>query len=163
MIEGWLGFGGIIFTVSHLVYTSMGPGDVTSLPPPSPIPPYKGDRGTDRSKVTTGPKSSPLDVTSQIPAQPPPTSEYGVVGSDPGAVQYISLCLQYLQQHQTFCSDMVTLWLQNLNEFTMKSAVEDGMLVEFVDIVDRDHLSPSVSNMTVETMPNDNLVRKSLM
>ena len=32
------------------------------------------------------------------------------------------------------------------------------MLVEFVEIEDRDNLAPSVTNMTVETMPNDNLV-----
>ena len=38
------------------------------------------------------------DVSSQVPSQPPPTSEFGVVGSDPGAVQYISLCLQYLEE-----------------------------------------------------------------
>ena len=54
------------------------------------------------------------------------------------------------------------MWIQNLNEFTMKTAIEDGMLVEFADIVDKDKLAPTVSNMTVEAMPNDNLVRKEL-
>ena len=29
--SGWLGFGGLIFAVSHLVYTSMGPADNVSL------------------------------------------------------------------------------------------------------------------------------------
>ena len=57
---------------------------------------------------------------------------------------------------------MINLWIQNLNEFTMKTAIEDGMLVEFADIVDKDKLAPTVSNMTVEAMPNDNLVRKEL-
>ena len=32
------------------------------------------------------------------------------------------------------------------------------MLVEFTELVDRAHLSPVTSNMTVEAMPNDNLV-----
>ena len=32
------------------------------------------------------------------------------------------------------------------------------MLVEFADIEDRDKLVPTATNMTVETMPNDNLV-----
>ena len=164
MFEGWLGFGGIIFTVSHIVYSTIGPGEATSLPPPSSIPPFKSDGGGLTS--TKGPPSlipvSPLEVSAQIPSQPPPTSEFGVVGSDPGAVQYITLCLQYLHSHQTFCQEMINLWIQNLNEFTMKTAIEDGMLVEFADIVDKDKLAPTVSNMTVEAMPNDNLVRKEL-
>ena len=42
----------------------------------------------------------------------------------------------------------------------MKTAVEDGMLVEFTDIINKDKLAPNVTNMTVEAMPNDNLVRK---
>ena len=33
------------------------------------------------------------------------------------------------------------------------------MLVEFTELVDRAHLNPVTSNMTVEAMPNDNLVR----
>ena len=51
-------------------------------------------------------------------------SEYGVVGSDPAAVQYISLCLQYLESRQEVQDSILNLWVQNLNEFTMKSAVE---------------------------------------
>ena len=81
-----------------------------------------------------------------------------MVGPDPGAVQYISLCLQYLRSHEAWARELANLWLHNLNEFTIKSAVEDGMLVEFAEIEDRDKLVPSVTNMTVETMPNDNLV-----
>ena len=32
------------------------------------------------------------------------------------------------------------------------------MLVEFTELVDKAHLNPVTSNMTVEAMPNDNLV-----
>ena len=144
----------MIFTVSHLVYSTLGPGESSSLAPPPSIPPYKRET-SPAPALTPGP---PSEVTAQIPAQPPPTSEFGVVGSDPGAVQFISLCLQYLRSHQAWARDLANLWLHNLNEFTIKSAVEDGMLVEFAEIEDRDNLSPSVTNMTVETMPNDNLV-----
>jgi hypothetical protein len=38
-ISGWLGFGGLIFAVSHLVYTSIGPVDNVSLSSPAAIPP----------------------------------------------------------------------------------------------------------------------------
>ena len=33
------------------------------------------------------------------------------------------------------------------------------MLVEFSELLDRTELSPVATNMTVEAMPNDNLVR----
>ena len=36
------------------------------------------------------------------------------------------------------------------------------MLVEFTELVDRAHLNPVTSNMTVEAMPNDNLVSLDL-
>ena len=59
-----------------------------------------------------------------MPSQPPPVSEYGVVGSDPAAVQFITLCLEYLGSHRDSVNNIIELWRQNLNEFTMKSAVE---------------------------------------
>ena len=33
------------------------------------------------------------------------------------------------------------------------------MLVEFTELVDKSNLNPAASNMTVEAMPNDNLVK----
>ena len=42
-IQGWLGFGGLIFTVSHLLYTSIGPADNVSLSSPAAIPPFQGE------------------------------------------------------------------------------------------------------------------------
>lgn len=63
-------------------------------------------------------------VAAEIPSQPPPVSEYGVVGSDPAAVQFISLCLEYLHTQPDTTSKLLEVWRQNLNEFTMKSAVE---------------------------------------
>ena len=64
-------------------------------------------------------------MAAEIPSQPPPVSEYGVVGSDPAAVQFITLCLEYLGSHRdTAVSNILEVWRQNLNEFTMKSAVE---------------------------------------
>ena len=47
-----------------------------------------------------------------------------MVGSDPAAVQYISLCLEYLDSQPRVRDSILDLWMQNLNEFTMKSAVE---------------------------------------
>ena len=64
------------------------------------------------------------EVAAEIPSQPPPVSEYGVVGSDPAAVQFITLCLEYLGSHRETAHNLLEVWRQNLNEFTMKSAVE---------------------------------------
>ena len=50
LFVGWLGFGGIIFSISHLVYSTLGPADIT-LAPPSPIPPYKGSCSTSKKIV----------------------------------------------------------------------------------------------------------------
>ena len=36
------------------------------------------------------------------------------------------------------------------------------MLVEFSELLDKNELSPVATNMTVEAMPNDNLVRTSI-
>ena len=162
LILGWLGFGGVIFTVSHLVYSTLGPGDASSQSQPTNIPPFKGASDHGTAPVSNGvskPLTSPSSViSSQIPAQPAPTSEYGVVGSDPGAVQYVSLCLQYLYTKPSFSDHLLSVWLQNLNQFTIKSAVDDGMLVEFTDIQDKASLTPAAANMTVDTLPNDNLL-----
>ena len=159
---GWLGFGGVIFTVSHLVYSTLGPGTADLAAPPPAIPPYRGPdtavQGAGRGPAQ-GQGPGPGEVVAQIPAQPPPTSEWGVVGADPGAVHYTSLCLQHLSASPALQQQLTQLWLHNLNQFTIKSALEDGMLVEFAELEESEALVPALANMTVETMPNDNLVR----
>ena len=162
---GWLGFGGVIFTVSHLVYSTLGPGTADLAAPPPAIPPYRGPdtavQGAGRGPAL-GQGPGPGEVVAQIPAQPPPTSEWGVVGADPGAVHYTSLCLQHLSASPALQQQLTQLWLHNLNQFTIKSALEDGMLVEFAELEESEALVPALANMTVETMPNDNLVRDTV-
>ena len=63
-------------------------------------------------------------MAAEIPCQPPPVSEHGVVGSDPAAVQFISLCLECLASSRDTTDNILEVWRHNLNEFTMKSAVE---------------------------------------
>ena len=72
-----------------------------------------------------------FQVAAEMPSQPPPVSEYGVVGSDPAAVQFISLCLEYLHTHPDTTNKLMEVWRQNLNEFTLKSAVEVSSQVKF--------------------------------
>ena len=156
---GWLGFGGVIFTVSHLVYSTLGPGTADLAAPPPAIPPYRGP-DTPGQGAARGPAQvqGPGEVVAQMPAQPPPSSEWGVVGAEPGAVHYTSLCLHHLAASPALQQRLTQLWLHNLNQFTIKSALEDGMLVEFAELEESEALVPALANMTVETMPNDNLV-----
>ena len=162
---GWLGFGGVIFTVSHLVYSTLGPGTADLAAPPPAIPPYRGP-DTPGQGAARGPAQvqvqGPGEVVAQIPAQPPPSSEWGVVGAEPGAVHYTSLCLHHLAASPALQQRLTQLWLHNLNQFTIKSALEDGMLVEFAELEESEALVPALANMTVETMPNDNLVSDSV-
>ena len=106
--------------MSHLVYSTLGPGETSSLASPGPIPPFRADK---ENGVSAGRQTVP-QVAAEIPSQPPPVSEYGVVGSDPAAVQFISLCLDYLHSRPETSSNILEVWRENLNEFTMKSAVE---------------------------------------
>ena len=64
MTPGWLGFGGLIFTLSHLIFSTLGPGETAALQTPGPIPPYRGE-AIAPDKVVTG-------VAAEIPSQPPP-------------------------------------------------------------------------------------------
>ena len=114
---GWLGFGGLIFGVSHFVYSSIGPGD-TSFSSPATIPPFQG-----AEPVTT--------KTSQSLVIPPPSpavhfqpTQSTVVGSNQDAVDFVNKCKEFVDSELTVRTDLVDSWLQKLNEFTIKSAVE---------------------------------------
>jgi len=151
LLLGWLGFGGLIFGVSHFVYSSIGPGD-TSFSSPATIPPFQG-----AEPVTT--------KTSQSLVIPPPSpavhfqpTQSTVVGSNQDAVDFVNKCKEFIDSEITVRTDLVNSWLQKLNEFTIKSAVEDGFLVEFIEIIKEGTAEPVITNMTVETMPNDNLL-----
>jgi len=151
LLLGWLGFGGFIFTVSHMVYSTMGPNDTAQIQSPASIPPYQG------GETTTKNTSQKLLVSThqQIP---PPALQNNVVGSDQDAVEFANACKEFIEKEELIRKDLVISWMEKLNEFTMKSAVEDGFLVEFLQIIDEATSEPNFVNLTVETMPSDNIL-----
>ena len=42
--------------------------------------------------------------------------------------------------------------------FHIFNLYQDGLLVEFIETIEEGTAEPTITNMTVETMPNDNLV-----
>ena len=83
------------------MYSSIGPGDTQSLP--ATIPPYH-----------TVPTHSPV-------IQPAPDL---VVGSDQEAVTFVNRCKEFMDTENTVRKELLDSWIQKLNEFTIKSAVE---------------------------------------
>ena len=151
--------------VSHLVYTTIGPGDNVSVPSPAVIPPFQA-----AASVAAKP-SQLLEVASNIQSQ---QSQPKTVGSDQEAVEFVNRCREFIFNDTSVRKDLVNSWLEKLNEFTIKSAVDvsalktilyfqiscyqDGLLVEFIETIEEGTAEPTITNMSVETMPNDNLV-----
>ena len=115
MFLGWLGFGGLIFTVSHLVYTNISPGDNVSVPSPAAIPPFQG------TALVAAKPPRLLEGASDIQSQP---SQPKTAGSDQEAVEFVNRCREFIFNDTSVRKDLVNSWLEKLNEFTMKSAVD---------------------------------------
>ena len=118
LISGWLGFGGVIFAVSHVIYSSIGPGDTPSFSPPAAIPPFQAPDQEPRKppELLSVPKHSPA-----VPLQP---AQGEVMGSDKEAVEYVNMCKEFIDKENIVKKDLLNSWLQKLNEFTIKSAVD---------------------------------------
>ena len=101
------------------MYTSIGPGDNLSILSPAAIPPFQGE--APPAKL-----SQPL--TCSIPPLPTADSfqlsQSAVVGSDQEAVDFVNQCKEFLYGETTVRTDLIKSWLEKLNEFTMRSAVE---------------------------------------
>jgi len=149
LLLGWLGFGGLIFTVSHIVYTTIGTSENVSLPTPATIPAFQ---------KTSSPALKPsqlLPTTSDVSSLP---NQSSAVGSDQEALEFVNRCMQFVLSEGDVGKDLVNRWMEKLNELTIRSAVDDGLLVEFIDTLQEGTAAPTVTNMTVETLPNDNLL-----
>lgn len=100
-----------------MVYSTMGPNDIAQIQSPASIPPYQG------GETTTKNTSQKLLVSThqQIP---PPALQNNVVGSDQDAVEFANACKEFIEKEELIRKDLVISWMEKLNEFTMKSAVE---------------------------------------
>ena len=107
--------------MSHLLYTSIGPGDNVSLSSPAAIPPYQGEAPPPPAKL-----SQPLLVSTPAlhTADNIQLSQSAVAGSDQEAVDFVNQCKEFLYEETAVRNDLIRSWLEKLNEFTMRSAVE---------------------------------------
>ena len=98
------------------MYSSIGPGDSQSLSLPATIPPYHSEEQQPRktTELLTVPTHSPV-------IQP---AQDLVVGSDQEAVTFVNRCKEFMDTENSIRKDLLDSWLQKLNEFTMKSAVD---------------------------------------
>ena len=121
---GWLVFGGVIFLISHLIYSTLGAADVedASYSPPSNIPPFHS--------------SSPSSPPSLVPAlslSPPSHPSHPVaVGSDQDCVTFVNTCLEYVFTQAEVREDMRHQWRMKLTEFARRSAFEVSLVSEHV-------------------------------
>ena len=67
------------------------------------------------------PKHSPA-----VPLQP---AQGEVVGSDKEAVDYVNMCKEFIDREEIVRKDLLNSWLQKLNEFTIKSAVDVSLIL----------------------------------
>ena len=111
LLLAWLGFGGLVFTISHLLCSNLGEGGAR-VAPPSPIPPF-----TPRS--TSPAPAPPTAVKAELPPQPPA----GVVaGTDPAATLWVTSLGTWLAGPDQYTS-LLNTWLSALNQFTIKATL----------------------------------------
>ena len=122
---GWLVFGGVIFLISHLIYSTLGTADVEDAysSTPSHIPPFQG----------SSPPSSPPDLVPALSLSPPSHPSHPVaVGSDQDCVTFVNTCLEYVYTQAEVREDMRHQWRMKLTEFARRSAFEVSLVSEHV-------------------------------
>jgi len=78
------------------------------------------------------------------------------LGSDTEVVDYINECWDFVYSNKKAQAGIFKLWLEKLNDFTKRSALDDGLLVEFLEILPESSV-PTFLNMTAESLPSDNM------
>jgi hypothetical protein len=64
LLAGWLAFGGVVFLLSHLIYSSLGAGE--ELAPPPSIPPYKPHAADRLPKISLNNNLTREDAAAEI-------------------------------------------------------------------------------------------------
>ena len=109
---GWLLFGGVVFLVSHLIYSSLGTVETEEPSFPSPKP----------------------DIVPSFSVSSPPQSSHPVaVGSDPDCVAYANRCLDFIYSRQEVQQEILSLWRENLTQFASRSAIEVSIEYDYND------------------------------
>jgi len=160
LLLGWLGFGGVIFVVSHFIYSTIGKDEVhQQVSAPSPIPPYQPNAEhipPPRSNYSVPLNGIAAGASSGRISPAPPSNLPQAVGSDQETVDYVNKCWKFIYSNPSVRADIQAIWMEKLNEFAKRSALDDGLLVEFLEILGESDV-PIFSNMTADNLPDDNM------
>ena len=100
IMSGWLVFGGVIFLISHLIYSTLGTEDEVSSPPPP-------------------------DLVPTLAVSPPLHPDHPVaVGHPQHSVTFVNQCLEFLYSNTAVREDILDRWRQKLSEFAKRSSEE---------------------------------------
>jgi len=169
LLLGWLAFGGVIFVLSHFIYSTIGKDDVqqqvlapAQIPPFQPnvehVPPPSSNYSVPLNGLAPGSNNSSGRISPAAPSNLPQA-----VGSDQETVDYVNKCWKFIYANPAVRADIQAIWLDKLNEFAKRSALDeslsgrkDGLLVEFLEILGESDV-PIFSNMTADNLPDDNM------
>jgi len=158
LLLGWLGFGAVIFLISHLIYSTLGTVEDDSYSSPAHIPTYQPLQSQSNN---VNPSLSPPDLVPTMSSSPPlHPSLPEPVGSDPDCVAFVTTCLDFFNSNAEVRDDILTRWREKLSEFARRSSQDEGLLIEFVSILDCS-TAPTLSNLTVSSLPSNNMTVSS--
>ena len=116
-------FGGVIFLISHLIYSTLGTEEVedAAYSPSAHIPPFQGSESP----------SSPPSLVPALSLSPPSHPSHPVaVGSDQDCVTFVNTCLEYVYTQAEVREDMLHQWKEKLTEFARRSALEVSLVFD---------------------------------
>ena len=100
ILSGWLVFGGVIFLISHLIYSTLGTEDEVSSPPPP-------------------------DLVPTLAVSPPLHPDHPVaVGHHQHSVIFVNHFLEFLYSNTAVREDILDRWRHKLSEFARRSSEE---------------------------------------
>jgi len=103
LLLGWLAFGGVVFLLSHLIYSSMGAGDETKPPLPTPIiPPFKDSAQKSLPKLAVN-NNETSDAAGEADRQGRPLA----LGSDQEVNEYVNKCWDYVYSNKRVKNEII--------------------------------------------------------
>ncbi|XP_046675386.1 uncharacterized protein LOC124364163 isoform X14 [Homalodisca vitripennis] len=113
-----------------------------------PTPPSRKRLGSRSGRPVVGPakpKSTNL-------IHPPPTA----TGPESESVKWVNELFFWLYSDLVIVNELLSVWIQSLNDFTKKSVDEHGVGAEFVRVLGETQ-TPVLSNVFCECAPNDDV------
>ncbi|KAK4316805.1 hypothetical protein Pmani_012062 [Petrolisthes manimaculis] len=116
------------------------------------------NKSTQESKAgKSKPVGEPARTPTIVPRQPPsPVSPPVGTGADPDAVSWANNVFTWLYNSHEGGKVIKKIWLDTVNENTVKTAIDTGILVEVVELLPATP-APVLSNMVVDCSPTDNV------